>query len=122
MTARLREHGSASVYAAVVIGVLALASVVALQLTSVSRLQHQVTAAADLAALAASQAQSAGRDGCRAAAAVADANGSRLVSCSMAGLVATVVVSRRSARMWGTTWSIRRHARAAPSDYVDAAG
>lgn len=118
MSTRRGDRGAATVYAVLGCLLLGLVCVVGLQLATISRLQHEVTAAADLAALAASRAAVEGRDGCAAATTIAHENGAELVSCAMAADVATLEVSGRSPVMWGRTWTIRRSARAGPADYV----
>ncbi|MGH3423905.1 MAG: Rv3654c family TadE-like protein [Nocardioidaceae bacterium] len=117
-----RERGSATVYALVACMLLVLACVVGLQVAALARLQHKVSAAADLAALAASRATVGGEDGCRAAARIADANHAELVSCEMAAEVATLEVAGTTPPMWGRSWTVRRTARAGPADYVDDRG
>lgn len=115
------ERGAGAVYGVVAVVVLSTAFVVALHVAALARVQHQVTAAADLVALAASASVQAGGDGCARAERLARANEVRLRSCELAAAVATVVVER-SARVWGTTITIHRTARAAPRDYVPAGG
>lgn len=115
--ARTAERGAATVHAASIVVVLLAVSLIGLQVGSISRLQHAVTSTADLAALAASRAAADGADGCSAAARVAERNHARLTSCELAQAAATVEVTASSARMWGRTWTVRRHARAAPADY-----
>lgn len=110
------ERGAATVYAAVLAVVATTACAVTLHVAAVARLQHHVTASADLAALAASQAVLRGDDGCEAARRVASANLTVLHRCTVEEAVATVVVER-SARLWGRSVSVHRTARAAPSDY-----
>ena len=112
------ERGSATVYLLVACVVLAFAAVLVVQVAALARLQHQVTAAADLSALAASRASVAGRDACAAAERIALANGAELVSCRMAVDVATVKVAGESRRIWGRRWTIGRTARAGPADYL----
>ena len=115
------DAGAGAVYGVVAAAVLATAFVVGLHVVALARLQHQVTAAADLVALAASGAAAAGGDGCARAQRVARANEVRVSSCVLDLAVATVVVER-TARPWGVVLTIRRTARAAPRDYVPAGG
>lgn len=114
------ERGSATIYALLACLVLVLAAVVGMQVATLARLQHQVTAAADLAALAAAKASVGGADGCTAAARIAVANHAELVSCDLAADVATLEVVGTSPPMWGRSWTIRRTARAGPADYIDS--
>ncbi|MFC6150432.1 MULTISPECIES: Rv3654c family TadE-like protein [Mumia] len=109
----------ATVYAATIAVLLAAACVVVLQVAAVARLQHHVSSAADLTAIAASQAAVSGADACGAARRIASANRTVLRECELRAAAATVVVER-TARLWGRELSVRRTARAAPSDYVPA--
>jgi secretion/DNA translocation related TadE-like protein len=88
------------------------------QVATVIRLKHQIASAADLAALAGSQASLAGRDGCDAARAVARHNDARLVRCRMDLDVATVTARQRTPPWWGQRWAFEVDARAAPDFYV----
>ena len=97
---------------------LCLGAVIAAQATALIRLQHEVSAAADLGAVAASAAAVSGADGCAAARNVVELNGARLVGCSMAFEVATVIARDTSGPMWGQRFAVERKARALPADYV----
>ncbi|QMW66709.1 hypothetical protein H4N58_01695 [Mumia sp. ZJ1417] len=121
LSALRTEGGAGAVYGLVVVTVFATAFAIAVQVAALARLQHQVTAAADLTALAASGSADGGGDGCAQAERIAAANEVRLRSCALDAAVATVVVER-SARTWGVTLTLKRTARAAPRDYVPAAG
>lgn len=112
------ERGSATVYAVILAVAVGLMAVIAAQCVALARIQHQAASAADLAAIAASKATQAGRDGCAAARAVARRNAGEVDSCELADAVATVTVRIRSPRMWGRTWEVAQRARAAPSDYT----
>lgn len=118
MTARRTDRGSVTVHAVAVGSVLVLLAAVLLQAALLVRMKHQVASAADLAALAGTQASMAGRDGCAAARAVARANGVRLVHCRMDLDVTTVRARLVSAPWWQRRWSSEVDARAAPVDYV----
>lgn len=115
---RWGERGSATVYAIAVGAVLGLLALAIVQATTLIRLQHEVAKAADLAALAASQASVAGRDGCLAASDLAQLNHARLVSCRMDFDVATVTTRGESKAVWGQRFAFERKARAAPADYL----
>ncbi|MFY0409565.1 Rv3654c family TadE-like protein [Solicola sp. PLA-1-18] len=115
---RRGERGSGTVHAATVCVALAAVALVAVQAAGLLAVKHRVTAAADLAALAASQAAETGGEGCESAAEVARLNGARLVRCQMVASVATVAVDGRSPRVLGRRWSVERTARAAPSDHA----
>jgi len=113
-----QERGSVTVYAiaaGILLGFLAL---VVVQATALIRLQHEVSRAADLAALAATQASVAGRDGCRAAADLAERNHATMVRCRMDFDVGTVTTRGESTAVWGRRFAFERKARAAPSDYL----
>lgn len=112
------ERGAATVYAVLIAAVLMMGCVVAVQIATIARLQHTVTAAADLAALAAAQSAVSGDEGCEAARVIARRNHAEVASCEMDADVATVQVAGTSPRFWGRTWTIKRAARAGPSDYV----
>lgn len=114
------ERGAVTIYAVIVGFVLSIGALVGLQLTALIRLQHEVTAAADLAALAASAAAVEGGDGCRAAQRIAHKNGVDLVECSMAAAVATVTTRGESAEYWGQRFAFESDARAAPANYIPA--
>ncbi|WP_293784355.1 flp pilus-assembly TadE/G-like family protein, partial [uncultured Aeromicrobium sp.] len=75
--------------------------------------------AADLAALAGSQASTEGHDGCDAARDVAEQNRASLVDCRMDADVATVTARAESPRWWGGRWAIEQRARAAPISYLE---
>lgn len=113
-----RERGSVTMYAIAIGSVLGLLAFVVAQAATLIRLQHEVAKAADLAALAASQASVAGRDGCPAAKELARLNNAELVRCRMDFDVATVTVRGESEVLWGQRFGFERKARAAPADYL----
>ncbi|MBC7595696.1 MAG: hypothetical protein H7288_17460 [Kineosporiaceae bacterium] len=113
-----RERGSVTVYAIAAGTVLGLIAMAIVQATALIGLQHEVSRAADLSALAASQASVAGRDGCLAAADLARRNHSAVVICRMDFDVATVTTRGESKALWGQRFAFERKARAAPSDYL----
>lgn len=114
----MRERGAVAVHAITVATVLVVMTLVAVQATSLVRMRHRVAAAADLAALAATQASSEGRDGCGAARAIAQRNGADLTRCRMDYDVATVTARASSPPWWGGRWATEQKARAAPESYV----
>ena len=122
MTGRIvgdrRERGSVTAYAMAAGAFLGLLALVFTQATTLIRLQHEVSKAADLAALAATQASVAGRDGCGAAADLAKRNHATVVRCRMDFDVATVTARGESKAVWGQRFAFERKARAAPSDYL----
>jgi secretion/DNA translocation related TadE-like protein len=113
------ERGSVTVHAVTISVVLLVLTLVMVQATGLVRLRHRVAAAADLAALAASQASVAGADGCDAARRIAGRNGAEIVRCRMDFDVATVTARARSAPWWSGVWGTEQRARAAPEAYLD---
>lgn len=113
------EHGSVSVYALVIGVFLGLVAGIIVQVTALIRLDHEVAKAADLAALAASQASVGGSDGCQAARQVAERNNAVVISCEMYFDVADVTTRGESRTVWGQSFAFQSKARAAPLDYVD---
>ncbi len=78
------ERGSASVWVLALAGVLALVGLAGALVAAAVTARHRATAAADLAALAAAGSAVEGHaDPCAAAAAVAEANGASLRSCTV---------------------------------------
>ncbi len=112
-----RERGSVSVHAVWVTVLLLVLTLVALQVADLVRLRHRASAAADLAALAASRASVSGDDGCAAARDVARRNGADLTGCRMDLDVATVAATVEADPWWGGSWTSTVRARAAPSWY-----
>lgn len=93
MSARAGDRGSATLYVVVLGLLVVLAGLVAGWYAAAVGVRHRATAAADLAALAAAGAAfEGGPPACAVAGRVALANGTRLVSCRLDGLVATVAV------------------------------
>lgn len=113
-----RDRGAVTVHAAAVATMLVVAALVMAQAAGLVRMRHRVAAAADLAALAGSQASVDGADGCEAARAIARRNGAVLVSCRMDYDVATVTARAESTPWWGVGWSTEQEARAAPDFYL----
>lgn len=112
------ERGAVTVLAIAVGSFMSLIAVVIVQASALVRLQHEVTKAADLAALAASQASVAGRDPCPAAADVARRNHAVMVRCRMDFDVATITARGEAGAIWGERFGVNRMARAAPVDYL----
>lgn len=113
-----RDRGAVSVHAAWIAIVLVVATLVIVQTTQLVRMRHQVASAADLAALAGSQASARGDDGCAAARSVARRNGVSLTRCRMDFDVATVTARATSDAWWGKRWATEQRARAAPVSYL----
>ncbi len=117
---RSRERGSATVHAVIAASCVVLVALVVTEMAGLVAVRHRATAAADLSALAASQASVAGRDGCAAAHDIAGRNGAVIVSCRMDHDVATVEARTTSRRWWGHRWASQVRARAAPEFYLSA--
>lgn len=115
-----RQRGSATVYSVVAASVIVLVALVITEMAGLVAVRHRATAAADLSALAASQASVAGHDGCTAARDIARRNGAVIVSCRMDYDVATVAARAASRRWWGHRWASEVEARAAPEFYLSA--
>jgi secretion/DNA translocation related TadE-like protein len=113
-----RERGAVTVHAMTIAILLLVVTLVLLQAAALIRLRHRVAAAADLSALAASQASVAGDDGCVAARTIARANEAEVVRCRMDYDVATVTVRAVSRPWWSSTWAAEQRARAAPESYL----
>lgn len=112
----IEEHGSATVYAAIVVTVLTALAFAAVTVAGLTRLSHEADRAADLAALAGARAVVIGEDGCGVAGEVAEANGAEVRVCEASGPVVTIEVEIRSGRHFGRSWSFVARARAAPAD------
>jgi secretion/DNA translocation related TadE-like protein len=112
------DRGSVTVHAAAVAVLLILAALLVTEMAGLVRLRHRVAAAADLAALAATQASVSGRDACAVGRRVARRNGAELVRCRMDYDVATVTARGTSAAWWGHRWAFEQEARAAPDFYL----
>lgn len=113
------EQGAVTVIAAVVVGFLVVAALVVTEMAGLVRLRHRVAAAADLAALSASQASVDGKDACGAARVIANRNGAGLVRCRMDYDVATITAHGTSRTWWGHRWAFEQDARAAPDYYLE---
>lgn len=113
------DRGGATVFTVACVGVLLLVgcglAVVAAAVTA----HRQAQAAADLAVLAAASEHVAGGDGCAAGAAVADANGARQSTCTVAGDVVTLEVSVAGPDWLGWTADLTAEARAGPASVLD---
>ena len=110
------EHGSASVLATVLAGVLLVAAVLLSAVGAGIADQRRAAAAADLSALAGASAVQRGEPGCPAARSVAARNHARVTSCAVVGELVTVRTARPARRVLGITFTVRSRARAGPSD------
>src|SRR5699024_12281422 len=75
------ESGSATVYVLVIAVLASLLAVAGVQIAMFVALKHRVSSAADLSAIAASRAATAGDDGCAAAEKLAGESDVRIASC-----------------------------------------
>lgn len=98
---------------------LVLFALVATEMAGLVAVRHRAASAADLSALAASRASSAGLEGCSAAEETARLNRAILIACRMDDDVATVTARTTSQRWWGHRWAAEIPARAAPESYLD---
>lgn len=120
MTARA-ERGAVTIYAAAIAVMLVVAALVITEMAGLVRLRHRVAAAADLAALSASQASVGGEDACAAARRIAKRNGAEVATCRMDYDVATITARGASQTWWGHRWEFQQKARAAPDFYLEGA-
>ncbi|HWJ81807.1 MAG TPA: Rv3654c family TadE-like protein [Nocardioides sp.] len=112
---RRGERGAATLLTVTCIGLLLLLGA-ALSVASAMVVAHrQAQAAADLAALAAASAVASGGDPCGEGAAVAEANGARLVACTLDGSDAVVEVVAPGPRWLGQQADLTGRARAGPA-------
>lgn len=112
------ERGAVTVYGMAIGSLLGLITAVILQASALIRLQHEVAKAADLAALAATQASVAGKNPCAAASEIGRRNQSVVIRCRMDFDVATVTTRAESRAVWGQRFAFERKARAAPVGYL----
>ncbi|MDX6234513.1 MAG: hypothetical protein QOH68_3621 [Nocardioidaceae bacterium] len=118
MTTRA-EQGAVTVHAAAIAMMLVVAALVITEMAGLVRLRHRVAAAADLAALSASQASVGGQDACAAARRIAKRNDAEVMTCRMDYDVATITARAASRTWWGHRWAFEQKARAAPDFYVE---
>ena len=116
MTGQARgERGAATVLVLAMAGLLCFVALAVAGVGGLVRAHRSAQAAADLAALAAAVSASDGGDACEHAAVVAEANGAGLVSCSVRGLQARVVVEVAGPRWVGRRAILTGEARAGPA-------
>lgn len=114
------ERGAVTIHAAAIAVVLVLAALIITEMAGLVRLRHRVAAAADLAALSATQASVGGADACAAARRIADRNGAQVLTCRMDYDVATITARVTSRTWWGHRWAFEQKARAAPDYYLNS--
>ncbi|WP_082582272.1 Rv3654c family TadE-like protein [Aeromicrobium sp. Root236] len=112
------ERGAVTVHAATIGVMLLVAALIITEMAGLIRLRHRVAAAADLAALAATQASVSGEDGCAAARRIAGRNDAKVLTCRMDFDVATITTRATSRTWWGHRWAVEQKARAAPDFYL----
>ena len=118
MTARptpWRDRGSGTVYALVLVAVLAAISLGAAAVGGAVVARHRAMAAADLAALAAADALArTGPDPCAAAERIASRHAVELLTCTTTGLDVDVVVGARVRGVLGFDLVAEMQSRAGP--------
>lgn len=116
---RRPERGAVTIHAASIALMLVVAALVITEMAGLVRLRHRVAAAADLAALSATQASVTGEDPCVSARRMARLNNAEVVTCRMDYDVATITTRGASRSWWGHRWAFEQKARAAPDFYLD---
>jgi secretion/DNA translocation related TadE-like protein len=111
---RSSETGSAAVYAVLLLVLVSAAAGLTVAAGAALAVRHRAGAAADLAALATADHALEGAAACRHAAAIAAANGARLVRCAISGEVADVLVEVRLPQRLGLP-AVHARARARPT-------
>lgn len=115
------DRGSGTVYALVVLAVLAAVGLGAAAVGGAVVARHHAMTAADLAALAAADALARfDPDPCGAAAQIASRHDAELVSCGVHGLVVDVVVGVPVGGVAGLGLVAQMRARAGPGDGDDS--
>ena len=112
------DRGAVTVHAAAIAVMLVVAALIVTEMAGLVRLRHRVAAAADLAALSATQASVGGEDACAAARRIAGRNGAEVETCRMDYDVATITARATSRTWWGHRWAFEQKARAAPDFYL----
>jgi secretion/DNA translocation related TadE-like protein len=114
----MKDDGSATVWAALIVTVAMVVTMLVFSVTGLVRLHHQTHNAADLAALAATSALMEGSDGCSVAKQVLLKNQAKLVKCDLFGVVATITAQTTVAEIFGTSLAFKAKSRAAPAGYL----
>lgn len=109
------ERGAATVLAVAVLGLLLLVGSALAVVGAMVVAHRQAQTAADLSALAGARSLAKGGDACGAAAAVAAANGARLVDCSVEERDVRTTVSVDGPRWLGQSGDLDAEARAGPA-------
>ena len=109
-----KEHGTATVFALVFVGLLTTVAVLGAAVAAVLVGQRQATAAADLAALAGASVVQEGGAACPAAERIAERNQAGLRHCAVSGDVVTVEVTLAVRSVFRSEVEVRARARAGP--------
>lgn len=108
------QRGAGTVLVLAMAQVILLVGAALLVAVGLVTARHAAQSAADLAALAGARGHAEGRDGCRSAAAVATADGARLIRCAVSGGVVSVRVEVDGPRWLGQIAALGAEARAGP--------
>lgn len=111
---RRPERGAATVLVVALAGMLLMVGLAVTGVTAVVVAHRGAQSAADLAALAGSQAEVTGADACAAAQAIAQRNGARLIDCVLQGSDVVVRVGRTVRPGFGLSFDLAASARAGP--------
>lgn len=114
------ERGAITVLALALLGLLLLLTAAFGVVEAMFATHRRAQSAADLSALAGAQAVQQGRDGCAAAAAIADANGAPLDQCHTDGSDVVVTVRMAGPRWLGAHGDLSAQARAGPDESAGA--
>jgi secretion/DNA translocation related TadE-like protein len=109
------ERGSAAVLATVLIGVLAVVTMLVAVVGGAVTDQRRVESAAALGALAGASAAQRGQDGCAAAGAMVVENRARVTSCSELAGIVTLSAGRATRPVLGVRFTVTSRARAGPA-------
>jgi len=109
------EAGSATLLVLAMAGVLLLLGAALAVVTALVAAHRAAQSAADLAALAGARGAASGTDGCLAATRVAAANGARVTTCAVSGLVVDLEVEVPGPQWLGQTTDLAARSRAGPA-------
>jgi secretion/DNA translocation related TadE-like protein len=112
---RRDDRGAATVLVLAMAGVLVLLGAALTVVTAMVAAHRAAQSAADLAALAGARGVAEGRDGCAAAAEVAEANHVRLTECAVTDHVVDVSVEAPGPRWLGQPADLGARSRAGPA-------
>lgn len=115
------EAGSAAVLATVLVGVLALVTLLVSVVAGAVTDQRRLEAAADLGALAGASAAQRGEDACAAAGSVTGRNGADVTACSVYDDVVRLRAGRVTRGVLGMRFTLAATARAGPASALTGA-